>query len=82
MDRTKPIARDSQYREFQFGSLYLGLSEPAKAITRRCRRMSGKGGNLVDVGSNPDAADNWIAERVSREGIVIAADSKSHREYM
>ena len=28
----------------------------------------------VIVGSNPDAADDWIAERVSRGAIVITAD--------
>ncbi|MGO9484372.1 MAG: YaiI/YqxD family protein [Rhodomicrobium sp.] len=28
----------------------------------------------VIVGSNPDAADDWIAERVSRGDIVITAD--------
>ena len=28
----------------------------------------------VVVGSNPDAADDWIAERVSRGDIVITAD--------
>jgi uncharacterized protein len=28
----------------------------------------------VVVGSNPDAADDWIAERVSRGAIIITAD--------
>jgi uncharacterized protein len=28
----------------------------------------------VAVGSNPDAADDWIAERVSRGAIVVTAD--------
>ena len=31
----------------------------------------------VVVGSNADAADDWIAERVSRGAIIITADVRS-----
>ena len=30
----------------------------------------------VAVGSSPDAADDWIAERVSRSAIAVTADIK------